>query len=207
MPILTESQRAQLLKLDSDGAIEAAFAMGVEACSAQLQQQVAALEAEEEESMAVIGKLSRILAEIAVVLKGPEAHLHRHGYQDLVELTTVNVLEVQLSRVRIEELEADRESLVRKALEAAAEWHSKKAAANDDAGRTIQAAFHASAAVNIRAIDHSTITNEASNVIAHDESTTEGFSAAREKEVSDCITSKACLHPEECRAAQCCIPF
>lgn len=87
---------------------------------AKLQQQIAELQTAEDESMAVIEKLSRILAEIAIVLKGPEENLHRHGYQDLVELTTVNVLEVQLSRVRIEELQTERVEIARRALEAAA---------------------------------------------------------------------------------------
>ena len=46
----------------------------------------------EDEDYHVIMSLSKILAEIAIALKGEELLLHRHGYHDLVELTQKNVL-------------------------------------------------------------------------------------------------------------------
>lgn len=39
-----------------------------------------------EEDAYVIERLSHLLAEIAIILKGPELPLHRHGYQDLPDL-------------------------------------------------------------------------------------------------------------------------
>jgi hypothetical protein len=66
-------------------------------------ERIAHLEGEEEISNAVIGKMSRILARIAITLKGEEAPLCRHGYQDLAELVAVLQLEVDLYRAIAEE--------------------------------------------------------------------------------------------------------
>ncbi|ANF87162.1 hypothetical protein A7J50_3789 [Pseudomonas antarctica] len=57
---------------------------------------VLALIAENEESEAVINQLAKILAGVAVALKGEELPLRRHGYQDLVERVTVLKLENDL---------------------------------------------------------------------------------------------------------------
>jgi hypothetical protein len=46
----------------------------------------------------VIKRLSEILAGVAVALKGPELPLHRHGYQDLVDIANALNLEVELYR-------------------------------------------------------------------------------------------------------------
>jgi hypothetical protein len=46
----------------------------------------------------VIKRLSEILAGVAVALKGPELPLHRHGYQDLVDIANALKLEVELYR-------------------------------------------------------------------------------------------------------------
>jgi hypothetical protein len=46
----------------------------------------------------VIKRLSEILAGVAVALKGPELPLHRHGYQDLVDIANALKLELELYR-------------------------------------------------------------------------------------------------------------
>lgn len=50
----------------------------------------------EQEDDYVIKRLSGILAEISIALKGEELPLHSHGYHDLVELTQTNVLAIEL---------------------------------------------------------------------------------------------------------------
>jgi hypothetical protein len=56
------------------------------------------LRIENEESQSVIDSLAKVLAEIAVALKGEELPLHRHGYQDLPELVAVLKLENELRK-------------------------------------------------------------------------------------------------------------
>jgi len=56
------------------------------------------LKAECEESDAVVQTLAKILAGVAVALKGEELPLHRHGYHDLVELVYVLKLENDLRK-------------------------------------------------------------------------------------------------------------
>ncbi|AMM23203.1 hypothetical protein [Variovorax sp. PAMC 28711] len=51
-----------------------------------------------EEDAAVIDKLARLLAGVAIALKGDELPLHRHGYHDLPELAAKLRLEVDLCR-------------------------------------------------------------------------------------------------------------
>ena len=56
------------------------------------------LRAELEESDAVLDKLAKLLAGVAVALKGEELPLHRHSYHDLPE--GVQALKAELERVR-----------------------------------------------------------------------------------------------------------
>lgn len=60
--------------------------------------EIARLADEDEINTNIIGKMSKILAGIALALKGEELPLHRHGYADLVELTQKNTLELELHR-------------------------------------------------------------------------------------------------------------
>lgn len=73
---------------------------------AALQAEIARLNSEESISEDVIDRMSKILADIAITLKGEEAARHRHGYQDLVEITQVNTLELELHRSQQFELQA-----------------------------------------------------------------------------------------------------
>ncbi|MEA9994560.1 MULTISPECIES: hypothetical protein [unclassified Pseudomonas] len=80
-----------------------------EVCGARItlnamQQERDQLNAECEESAAVIDSLAKILAGVAVVLKGEELPLHRHGYHDLVERVTVLKLENDLREAECEGL-------------------------------------------------------------------------------------------------------
>lgn len=59
-------------------------------------ERIAHLEGEEEISEAVIATMSRLLASIAITLKGEEAALRRHSYHDLAELVKVMALELDL---------------------------------------------------------------------------------------------------------------
>lgn len=59
-------------------------------------ERIAHLEGEEEISEAVIGTMSRLLASIAITLKGEEAALKRHSYHDLPELVKVMAIELDL---------------------------------------------------------------------------------------------------------------
>ncbi|UGQ44935.1 hypothetical protein [Massilia endophytica] len=55
---------------------------------------------EAEEDAYVIDRMGKLLAGVAVALKGPEAARHRHGYQDLPELAEKLVLELELHRLK-----------------------------------------------------------------------------------------------------------
>lgn len=55
---------------------------------------------EAEEDAYVIDRMGKLLAGVAVALKGPEAARHRHGYQDLPELAEKMALELALFRER-----------------------------------------------------------------------------------------------------------
>lgn len=59
-------------------------------------ERIAHLEGEEEISEAVIGMMSRLLASIAITLKGEEAALKRHSYHDLADMVKVMALELDL---------------------------------------------------------------------------------------------------------------
>jgi rubrerythrin len=54
--------------------------------------------AERDEDAYVIERLSTILADVAIALKGPEIPRHRHSYHDLVEVAQTLKLEVDLYR-------------------------------------------------------------------------------------------------------------
>lgn len=84
-----------------------------------LQQRIAEMEAEEEISDGVREKMSRILAEISIALKGEELPLQRHSYHDLAELVRINVLAVDIGNARIAALEASQTAIAKKALEEA----------------------------------------------------------------------------------------
>jgi hypothetical protein len=58
-----------------------------------LRARIAELEEAEDESISVIDRLSHLLAEIAIVLKGPELERHLHGYADLPQLVTAVIAE------------------------------------------------------------------------------------------------------------------
>ena len=79
-------------------------AMTYKAGMENVAQQRDQLKAECEESAAVIDRLAKILAGVAVALKGEELPLHRHGYQDLVELVGVLKLENDLRAAENEAL-------------------------------------------------------------------------------------------------------
>lgn len=64
--------------------------------AASYAHRIAHLEGEEEISEAVIGMMSRLLASIAITLKGEQAALKRHSYHDLAELVKVMALELDL---------------------------------------------------------------------------------------------------------------
>lgn len=64
------------------------------------------LTAEEEISASVIKKMSTILADIAITLKGEEVALQSHGFQDLAEITKVNTLELEFHRSQQFDLQA-----------------------------------------------------------------------------------------------------
>ena len=51
-----------------------------------------------EEDAYVIDRMGKLLAGVAIALKGPEKALHRHGYQDLVEVAQTLILELELYR-------------------------------------------------------------------------------------------------------------
>jgi hypothetical protein len=61
-------------------------------------QSAVAPTADAEEDAYLIDRLAKILAGVAIALKGPEEALHRHGYHDLVELAQALKLEVDLYR-------------------------------------------------------------------------------------------------------------
>ena len=67
------------------------------------------LKAESEESSAVIDQLAKILAGVAVALKGEELPLSRHSYHDLVKCVTVLKLENDLRKAENEALNKDAE--------------------------------------------------------------------------------------------------
>lgn len=54
-----------------------------------------------EEDAYVIDRMGKLLAGVAIALKGPEQALHRHGYQDLVEVAQTLMLELELYRDHI----------------------------------------------------------------------------------------------------------
>lgn len=58
------------------------------AAIAALRAEVEALKSADEESCAVVDKLARLLAEIAVTLKGPEPDMTRWSYHDLPQLVS-----------------------------------------------------------------------------------------------------------------------
>lgn len=66
------------------------------AWNAALQYAATKGKEKEQEDDYVIKRLSGILAEISIALKGEELPLHSHGYHDLVELTQTNVLAIEL---------------------------------------------------------------------------------------------------------------
>lgn len=51
-----------------------------------------------EEDAYVIERMGKLLAEVAIAVKGPEAALHRHSYHDLPELVQKAMLELELFR-------------------------------------------------------------------------------------------------------------
>lgn len=59
-------------------------------------ERIAHLEGEEEISEAVIAMMSRLLASIAITIKGEEEALKRHSYHELAELVQVMALELDL---------------------------------------------------------------------------------------------------------------
>ena len=79
-------------------------AMTYKAGMENVAQQRDQLKAECEESAAVIDRLAKILAGVAVALKGEELPLHRHGYQDLAELVGILKLENDLRAAENETL-------------------------------------------------------------------------------------------------------
>lgn len=81
------------------GSANATLVMGI-------QQERDTLKAENEESQSVIDSLAKVLAEIAVALKGEELPLHRHGYHDLPELVAVLKLENELRKAESEQFKA-----------------------------------------------------------------------------------------------------
>jgi hypothetical protein len=62
--------------------------------------EAAAGESDAEEDAWLIDRLSKLLAGVAVALRGPEAARHRHGYQDLPELAEKMALELAIFRER-----------------------------------------------------------------------------------------------------------
>lgn len=98
-----------------EGATDSVVALEREA-AAHIEAQdkrIAHLEKEEEISESVISAFSKLLAEIAITLKGEELPLHRHSYHDLPELVSVLHMENDLRKYggekrdkRIAELEA-----------------------------------------------------------------------------------------------------
>lgn len=82
-------------------------AMTYKAGMENVAQQRDQLKAEVEESAAVIDQLAKILAGVAVALKGEELPLSRHGYHDLVEGVSVLKLENDLRKAENEALRKD----------------------------------------------------------------------------------------------------
>lgn len=64
----------------------------------------ASQQATQEEDAFVIDRMSKILAGIAIALKGPELPRHRHGYHDLAEVAQVLVIERDLLKHQNAEL-------------------------------------------------------------------------------------------------------
>lgn len=61
-------------------------------------ERIAALEAERDEDLHVVERLSTLLAGVAIALKGDELPLHRHSYHDLPHLASGMQLELDLYR-------------------------------------------------------------------------------------------------------------
>lgn len=74
--------------------------------SSVVAQPVAGDAGEREEDEYVIKRLAGILADISIAFKGPELPLHRQSYHDLGQLAQKKMLEIDLLRYQVEELQA-----------------------------------------------------------------------------------------------------
>lgn len=67
--------------------------------------EVARLSDEDEINTATISRMSRLLAEVAIAVKGDEQPLKRHGWADIAELVQKGMLELELYRANAPELQ------------------------------------------------------------------------------------------------------
>ena len=73
----------------------------------QLEQEVAQMKSDLDEEAHIRDRMAQLLAETAVVLKGPEKALHRHGWQDLPDVAAkqsaaLNLAKEAFSAINIE---------------------------------------------------------------------------------------------------------
>ncbi len=64
----------------------------------QLEQEVAQMKSDLDEEAHIRDRMAQLLAETAVVLKGPEKALHRHGWQDLPDVAAKQSAALKLAR-------------------------------------------------------------------------------------------------------------
>ena len=64
----------------------------------QLEQEVAQMKSDLDEEAHIRDRMAQLLAETAVVLKGPEKALHRHGWQDLPDVAAKQSAALNLAR-------------------------------------------------------------------------------------------------------------
>ena len=88
---------------------------------AELEAQLADAQVDIEESDTVRHLLATLLSETAVSLKGEEDPLHRHSWHDLPVVALAAMLEIELLKQKVAELQAQRDELLA-ALEQAIAW-------------------------------------------------------------------------------------
>ena len=66
----------------------------------QLEQEVAQMKSDLDEEAHIRDRMAQLLAETAVVLKGPEKALHRHGWQDLPDVAAKQSAALKLAKER-----------------------------------------------------------------------------------------------------------
>ena len=112
-PSELEAIRAELRAGDLNDADCVALANRLDAALDTLRAEVEALKSADEESCAVVDKLARLLAEIAVTLKGPEPDMTRWSYHDLPQLVAETKERAEKAEAALAEIEAAPTATVR----------------------------------------------------------------------------------------------